>query len=274
MADLSDVENALVALVAAALYPSGPGGPAANGILSRVYRGWPEAAALDADLAAGNVNVSIFPESSGRNTTRYLDQWLLLDHVAPTLSANVVGNVVSFGGSADPGQLAGVLADEKTYVHRTITGDTPWLVAADLAAAMRPDRIVLLSGGAIVVPGAARLMARVVAAQPALMQTRRQEHSFRITCWCPDPAARDATAGILDAALAQTTFIELSDGSRGRLRYRGGAVIDRAENASLYRRDLVYYVEYPTTLSALLPAMLFADITVRTAKQVEVTLVG
>ena len=48
--------------------------------------------------------------------------------------------------------------------------------------------------------------------------------------------------------------------------------IDR--NAQLYRRDLVYQVEYPTTLTALLPVMLFADLTLGTASHVNVNLIG
>lgn len=274
MADQSDVENALTALVADALYPNGTNAPAANGSLSRVYRGWPEAAALDADLAAGWVNVSVFPESGGRNTTRYLDEWLVSARVTPTLVGGVVGDAITFSGSADSGQLAGILVDGSTYVRSTEPSDTPALVAADLAAAIREDRIVLLSGTTIIVPGAAVLRVRVVAEQPAMMQTRRQEQSFRITCWCPDPYTRDATGKVIDTALAQAKFIVLSDGSRGRLLYRGCTVIDQAEDASLYRRDLVYQIEYPTTLMALLPTMLFADITLGTANQVNVAVIG
>ena len=274
MADQSDVEAALVAVAAGALYINGTDAPAVNGTLSRIYRGWPEAAALDADLAAGSVNVTIFPETGGRNTTRYLDEWLLAAPVVPTLSVSVTGDAVTFGGSADPGQLAGILADGKTYVYRTEAGDSPALVAANLATAMRADRIVQLSETTISVPGVGLLKARVVAEQPALLQTRRQEQRFRITCWCPDQSTRDATAGAIDAALAQLRFIFLADGSCGRLLFRSSAVTDRAEDASLYRRDLVYSVEYPTTLAALLPTMLFADITVGTATQVTADLIG
>ncbi|MBV9756357.1 MAG: hypothetical protein JO047_04825 [Alphaproteobacteria bacterium] len=274
MADLSDVETALVALVATAIYPNGADAPPANGMLSRVYRGWPEAAALDCDLAAGYVNVTVFPEASGRNTTRYLDEWLLLPSPGPLLTATLAANTVTFAGNAAPGQLAGILADSATYVHATAPGDTPALVAADLAALLRQDRIVLLSGTTIVIPGVTRLLARVVAEQPAIMQTRRQEQSFRITCWCPDPASRDISASVIDTVLAQTKFISLSDGSVGRLRYRSGSASDQAEDASLYRRDLVYQVEYPTTVVDQLPTMLFADILLGSAQQVTTTLVG
>jgi len=266
MADQSDVENALVALVAAVLCPNGADAASANGMLARVYRGWPVASALDADLAAGWVNITVFPVSDARNTTRYLDEWLLPATVAPTLVATVSGNAIAFSGSAHPGQLAGIQADGNTYVYGTDAGDTPASVAANLAAEIRADWIVLLSGSTITVPGAARLRARVVAEQAALLQTRRQKQSFRIICWCPDPATRDATASVIDGALAQLRFIALPDGSQGRLLFHGSMVTDRAEDASLFRRDLVYSVEYPTTISALLPAMLFGDLSLGAAQ--------
>lgn len=260
MADLSEVEEALVGLVASALYPNGPSAVPANGALTRVYRGWPMASSLDADLAAGYVNVTVFSESGGRNTTRHLDQWLRLPAPGVSLIASVTGNAVTFSGSALVGQLAGVLADGTSYVHATDGHDSPALVASDLATLMRADRIVLLSGASIIVPGVSKLTARVVALQPAMMVTRRQEQHFRVTCWSPDPALRDRTAVIVDTALAPLAFIPLPDGSAGRIRYHSGAVNDNAEDATLYRRDLVYSVEYPTTVKAQMPTMLFGDL--------------
>jgi hypothetical protein len=267
MADLSDVEEALTALVVGAVYPCGSGEPPANGVLTRVYRGWPQAAALDADLAAGYANVTIFSEPGGRNTTRHLNEWLTLPGAAATLTATVAGNVVTFGGVAAPTQLVGIMADATSYVHPTGANESPFSVAANLAALIRADRIALVSGASIVIPGAATLKARVVAEQLAMVVTRRQEQRFRITCWAADPEIRDNTAACIDAVLAALTFIALPDGSAGRIRFHGGAVVDRAEDAQLYRRDLVYSIEYPTTSRALLATMLFGDLMIQTSDQ-------
>ena len=71
MADQSDVEAVLVALASAALYPQGIDADSVCGQPCRVYRGWPNPLALDADLAAGRVNVTVFPvDGATRNTTR------------------------------------------------------------------------------------------------------------------------------------------------------------------------------------------------------------
>ena len=63
MADQSDVEAVLVGLVGAAVYPEGVSAPSVLGRVCRVYRGWPTGALLDRDLAAGHVNITVFPEA-------------------------------------------------------------------------------------------------------------------------------------------------------------------------------------------------------------------
>ena len=258
MADQSDVENALAELVSAALYPSGTASPSIPGRPCRIFRGWPNSAALDADLAAGRINVSIFPvDTALRNTTRYPAEWTVADAGTPTLTVSVSAISATFGGTADAGQLAGLLVDGRTYVYRTQTANSPALVAANLSALMRPDRIVLLSHASISVPGAGVLLARTVADAGVLMELRRQTQIFRITSWCPDPATRDGTAAAIDSALAAQSFVALPDRTQGRLIYVGSTVFDQSQDAALYRRDLLYSVDYATTRVATQPAMLF-----------------
>jgi hypothetical protein len=258
MADQSDVENALVELVFTALYPLGTSSPSVVGPACRIYRGWPNPSALDADLAAGCINVTIFPaEGQGRTTTRYPQEWQVLADPSPTLTVTVVDNAATFAGSADAGQLAGLRACGASYVYATQPGDTPALVAAALADQVRANTIAHLSGTTVSVPAAWDFLARTVASAPAVMEIRRQTRNFRITCWCPDPATRDIAASAIDVALAPLRFLTMPDGAACRLLYEGGTVIDRSQDAALYRRDLIYSVEYPTMLAAEQPAMLF-----------------
>ena len=261
MADLADVEVALVALLAATLQPGGAADTSVTGAASRIYRGWPVASALDADLKAGVVNVSVFSvPGSARNTTR----WGVEDTstvIAPTLSVSVVGgNSAVFGGSAAAGQIAGLLVDTTTYVYRTQLGDTPAVVAGMLAQAARTDRRAWLSGAVVTLPDEGSIVARVVADGDVLQEVRRQEQTMRISLWCPNPALRDLASGVVDVALAVQPFVGLPDGSTGRLRYAGTTVIDQQEDAQLFRRELLYVVEYPTVLARSVPAMLFGEL--------------
>jgi hypothetical protein len=109
------------------------------------------------------------------------------------------------------------------------------------------------------------MQARVVADAPAQKEIRRQEQDFRATCWCPTPASRDATAAAIDSSLSRNRFLVLPDGTQGRLVYCGTTVFDQSQNASLYRRDLMYSVEYATVLTASQPAMLFGNLLLNAA---------
>lgn len=265
MADESDVEVALVSLLANALYPNGPAMQSVPGPDCRIFRGWPNASALNADLAAGNINVTVFPlhEHAGhaRTTTRYSPVWTS-QTVQTTLTMKVSGDTITVGGVANLGQVAGVVFDNQTYGYRTQIGDNPSMVAANLATLIRENTIVQLSGSTLIIPNVGPIEARVVADATAQQEIRRQELNFRVTCWCPTPSTRDATAAAIDVNLAQVPFIPLPDESLGRMTYVSTAILDQSENALLYRRDLVYRVEYPTMITASQPAMLFGNLNV------------
>jgi len=209
MADQSDVETALVGVVGGALYPTGLGGPCAvPDAICRIYRGWPVSAALDADLAAGLVNVSVIALSGQSvNTTRWPDIWSIQQVTTPSLLVDVTGDAATFSGNAGPGQLAALVAGTRATVYRT------------------------------------------------LRQTRRQLQAFRVTAWCPDPLTRDAIGSAIDSAMSGIDFIGLADGTSGRLRYLASNVSDRWEDAALYRRELTYSVDYPTSIAETLTRM-------------------
>lgn len=266
MADQSDVEDALVAAIAAVLYPNGPAAPAAVGdTVVRIYRGWPVSQALSADLSSGIVNVSVFPGGEPRETTRYTNRWHVTTTTAPTLQPILRRNVVTFTGTPAAGQMAGMAVNGQTFVYLVQAGDSAALVAASLAAQIAAAGILVqYSNVTIALPGAAHLMARVEQAQSAYRETRRQRQSFRVTCWCPSPDLRDATCSLIDSALSDTSFLSLRDGTAARLTLAGGATLDQMENAALYRRDLLYDADYATILTSAQPAMLFGTGTLST----------
>jgi hypothetical protein len=259
MASQADAEIALALLAATTLYPNGLAGASAVTATVRIFRGWPNAAALDADLAAGRVNVTIFPVPGATRVTTRFPVTPVANPATPTLTVSVAGNTATFSGTALAGQLAGLLVDGKPYVYRTATGDTPELVAAILTAAVNANRPALCSGASIFTPGTVPT-ARTAADATVTTELRRQVQTFRITAWCPTPDLRDATCGALDRAFAATPFLTLSDGSAARLTFISTTTFDQSQDASLYRRDLLYAVEFPTTLVATQPSMLFGTV--------------
>jgi hypothetical protein len=265
MADQADVEAALAALVANALYPNGTAAASVTGAVYRVYRvyrGYPASPVLDADLAAGVVHVSVVPAGGEvRNVTRYPRVWREVAPVTALLSVAVNGVSAVFSGNCAVGQLAGVLVNDAAFPYAVQANDSPATVASNLAAQIRTAGwIVDYAGSTLGVPGADRFTARMVTGAGALQEIRRQVQEFKISMWCPDPAARDAVAPVIDLALGQVSFMPLADGSFGRVRFAGVTASDGSADADLYRRDLIYAVEYPTTLAQITPAMLFGTL--------------
>lgn len=266
MADLSQVEDRLVTLITSAIYPNGTDADSILGTGCRIYRGWPASAALNADLQSGLVNVTVAPDTDqGRATTRYRLDWVGSQSPA-TLAATVAGDSVMFSGTATARHAVGLLIDGRPFAYPVRDTDDPGVVAASLAAMIRTVRVAHLNGTMITVPGATTLIARIVTSGTSFREARRQERDLRVICWCPSPSTRDATATAIDQTLVRHDFLDLADESHARLQYRGTAVYDQAQNALLYRRDLIYTTEYPTIIADTLPAMLFGHLKLNSAE--------
>ena len=260
MADIADVELAVLSAVTGALYPLGIQAPSTTGAIYRIYRGWPIPANLNSDLNAGTVNVTVSPDrNQGKTTTRYAPIWRY-ELKAPSLSVSVLDHAIIFSGSVSTGIAVGLRVDQNTYTYRPKTQDSPSIIAAILAAQIQVNRIALLSGQTITIPGATILFARVVSDGIAIQEVRRQQRDIRVISWCPSPAARDMSSSTIDAALSAMTFIPLRDGTKSRLIYSGTEISDQSQNALLYRRDLIYTAEYPAMISTSAAGMLFGNV--------------
>ena len=273
MADESDIENAMVSLIGAALYPSGD--PSIDGIASpvcgcvaRIYRGSPAADQIETDLASGAANISVFPEPNmTRNVTRYQPVWQQLGAVTPTLTATVAGLTVTLGGTPGAGQVVGVQYGKGVLLtgqaYRLMASDTLTTAAAALTAKVAG---ATSSGPVITMPsGTANLTAMVVCDQAARMEVRRQQQGFRVSTYCPSPTARDtiaaavdlAIAGIVDANGNSNAFMTLADGTQARMAYRTTFSNDMPGKIHMWRRDLCFTAEYGTSIAQTQPEALF-----------------
>lgn len=81
----------------------------------------------------------------------------------------------------------------------------------------------------------------------SITEIRRQERLFQLVIWSPTPQARTAIASVVDVLLADTTRFTLPDTTSARLIYKGSPVTDILEKSNIFRRDLLYTVEYATT---------------------------
>ena len=262
MADLSDVETGLVNAVSLALYPSGVGTLGAGSVIGvpcRIGRGWPNAAALDVDLAAGIVNVTVFSRNGMTQvTTRYPRQYTDVAIGTTPITVSTSGNTVTFAGTGGVVQLAGVANRAGSYAIATTVADTPATVAAQLRA-LAPGAT---GAGAVVIMTGSAVIGRVGPFNVALLETRRQKQGFLVSVWCPSSALRDAASSTIDGAMALIDFVALPDGTGGQLRYVGDTVLDTPTKSGIWRRDLAYTVDYPTTSRLATATMLFGAETI------------
>ena len=250
MSDTADVESALVALAAAALYPLGTAQPSVADAPCRVFRGWPTPAKLDADLAAGNVQVSVFAGGTERRQTRYLTQESELPHAAPTFTLAVAETedevTITATGTPSPANAAAKV--NGIAYALPVTADMSLSdIALGLADLIAADTGATPTGPVIALPPGTRASVRVGGFGGVVRELRRQKKGFTISCWCPNPATRDTVAEAIDLAIARAARLTLPDGTAGHLWYERTWSSDAGEKEGLYRRDLMVSVEYGTT---------------------------
>ena len=260
MADLSDVEQALTSTAFSILHPNGPASQNILGSMIRVYRGWPSSNALNTDLLNGIVNVSVFsiPDDT-RDTTR----WGLCEATSSnrsTLTATATNGSIVVGGVPSIGQLVGVIVNNDAFSYRVQVGDTLESIAGELANLIRTLHACMQVGDVLTIPNATRLIGRTVADLTVRTEWARQEQGFRVAVWAPDPSSRDVVCSAIACGFAQIAFLDLGDGSSGRLRYRKTAAHDEDQSARLYRRDLIYAVEYGTIVTSAEPSLLVGNV--------------
>lgn len=254
MADVSDVESALCSLIEGVVYPNGVINGSVTATVVKIYRGWPSNRTLNSDLGSGSDTVTVFSsDHSTHNTSRYGRSWQTVSVVAPTIAGTVDGQTVTLAGTCMVGQTVGLIVDGVAYARPVLATDTIETIASALALQI-PDAT---AQGSLIQVATTRVTVRVVGSGTSIMETRRQEQGVMISVWSATPAARDVLCSTIDQKLSATDWFPLVDGSSARLRYRETFETDISENANLYRRNLNYSVEYPTTVTMSSSQMAF-----------------
>ncbi len=253
MADVSDVQDALVTFIASVLYPNGTGQASITGLPTLVYGGWPQGSQLDSDLAGftngqgGRIHVTVFPTATEKNTTRYVPDYSPVTIVASTITLTKTGQTVTLSGTITTPQNLALIINNLPYVYAVQAGDTLTTAAAGLAALVSGASS---AGAVITIPVSGSITAvRSGGSGTAIRMTRTMQRTFQITIWADTPANRTATAKAIDTALSGIEWLTFPDGTGGRLLYGSTHVDDMVQKSNLYRRDLMYSVEYSTVQS-------------------------
>jgi hypothetical protein len=274
MSDISDVRNTLGALAGAALYPNGTGQSSAVGATVVVRSGWPVPQQLKALVGTGNAMISIYQmPGMGKNTTRFLgddDAQAIIP--APQLTLSLANNQVTIGGAINPGEAPTLRLNYQPFSYSIQATDTVDTVAAALAAliaAVFPGTtssgpVITIVGGSFVWANGGQVVnsqgqpvfaetgenglfdAEAAISVPVTVQQEigRQAQVFMVVVWAPSELLRDAICRTLELSFKQQPRIVMPDNTWARLLYRGVTDFDVSERSQIYRRNLLYEVEY------------------------------
>src|ERR1700722_12500939 len=207
MADQSDVEQQIIALISQIVYPNGTGQPSIAGVPVKRYRGYPVPANLDKDLAAGVINLSVYPLQMERNVTRYVRDWQdVPDAGPPALTISAAATTITLGGTVSSPLNVAAIVNGTGYVYAVQTSDTLASIATALASLINANTTATSSGAVISIPSAHSIVARIGQVGTVIRELSRQNKLFQIKAWCPTPALRDIIIPPIDVALKRLTF--------------------------------------------------------------------
>jgi len=244
MADISDVQAAFASRIAAALYPNGIAHPSIVGAPVVVYPGWPQPAQLDKDIAAKKVNVSIWARGDGSNTTRFPSRtWQEASAPVATLTLQTTESTVTLGGTVSAPQVVAV----NGQAYAVTATDTLESIMSALADMMPGSS----SAGAVLTCPEGVRHAAIAADGTVARIVRTQTDTIQLIVWAPTPDLRSKVASAIDSALAEEGSLLMPDHSCARVMYQSTRSTDESANALIYRRDILFRVEYDTTVSAV-----------------------
>ena len=249
MADLSDVLNQIVGMSATAVYPNGTANPSVANAGIKIYAGWPVPNVLETDLAAGKAHISVYPLATERKTSRHIGRpWQTAQDPVTTITGVVSSTTATLSGTVTTPQNICLNVNKKAYIHAVQATDTLTSIATALTALIQADHPLASSNVATVtIPDAFSISFSAGGVAKVVRELKRQEKQFQITVWAPTPTIRDQISSAVDSALAAINDLTFADGSHGIMLYARTFQTDQMEKSMLYRRDIVYTVDYATT---------------------------
>jgi hypothetical protein len=249
MADQTDVANSLVALIAGIAYPNGSAQPSAAPANAAVktYQGWPNPVELDSDILAKKIHASVWPTPTERQVEQHSMEWQQASIATATIAMAVNGTQVTVSGTGGASQNASILVDGASYVYAVQANDTPTSIATALAALISADRSASSTGAVLMIPNSRSITARVGVIGTNIREVARMEKVFQVSIWANSPASRDPFASLIDSTLRGMLRMTMVDGSLANIRYKGSIQRDNEQKNGIYRRDILYAVEYSVT---------------------------
>lgn len=277
MADLSDVTAYLATAVATAVYPNGTSQPSVAAMDARIFEGWPIPDQLDRDMLgqmlSGTVvvsrpggrvaNVSVYPmPGTGIVVYQQQDLTYVITPVSYGMAVSVVGNVITVSGQPNAGEYLSLVVDgahiysqtgvsTSALLNNLLTLATPVYdhngILVGTAAPLATDYPgAVATATTLTVPFGHSLVVRQGGVATLGKVTHRQRQSVMVTVWSPTQAVRTTLAKAIDNAIKQVIKVAMPDTSQALIIYSRTNLSDERQATAIYRRDLIYDVDYAT----------------------------
>lgn len=247
MPDLSSVLNTVAGNLVTPVYPNGTGQPSIVAPAQvTIEAAWPIRTQLDKDLQAGNAHVSVYPTNMERVMTKFERNFQPSIATAATLMATVSGNTITITGTVSVPQSMMAIVNYQGYAYTVQAGDTLNSIATNWANAI-PNATAYEN--VITIGGVYSLIARIATQYSAAQELARMDRVFMISIWSPTPTIRATLESAIDIYMKQNYRIPLADNFFAQVFYDQMPWTDMLEKSLIYRSDLRYIIQYPTTVT-------------------------
>ena len=138
------------------------------------------------------------------------------------------------------------IVDNIGYAYPLKDTDTLNDIATGLEALI-PNAVAV--DNVVTVPGAYSVIVRISVCGMVAYESKRQEKLYYVTVWANTPELRETVGSAIDVSLGDIERADLPDGSAAAITYKGSQEDDHLQKSIIYRRDLIYTIEYPTLVS-------------------------
>jgi len=255
MAIIDDVNQALVDLIAATVYPNGPAQPSAiasQGYAGNIniFPGWPDVADVDDPdfrpyIEGGEriADISVVDFGTSRNTTRFALQENIIAVPEPTLTWAITGDTATLSGTVSVPQNLCISANGGDYLIAVQEGDTLQTCVARIAAQI-PNATVYGTSITALFLDAARVG---VVAQTAT-EVARQISNIRVGIYAGEKSVSGALIRLIRPVLDRASRLTLPDTSVIHI-LQGAETSDyKSLKTGVRTKALIYPVEFPSLM--------------------------
>jgi hypothetical protein len=258
-----------------------------------IYEGWPIPEVLDLDLTArelgpGGVpvprargpraNVSVFPMEGTNVVPPQIqnDDYIIRPAVFGLtigLAQNPTGGAFTIQLTGTPGPTEFLTVEIDQYYIASAGGASIAAILNAVAAQINgfpsladpnvQGYMASVVGNALIVQRAAYCVPRLGSQGTLGRVIHKQRQSVMISVWAPDHVTRTKLAIAIDGLIKQDISVKMPDTSMALICYNRTNVRDEHEPLALYRRDLIYQVEYATVME--FPGTVITSVTIQIA---------